>query len=134
LSATAVQTIKFFGWTSAWIDKVHKLRLAELAWMIRGLSKPFSERAISLTKRWHKQVWLNGFYLSLLWDLVSLFVPLAAFFCYVKLQKEALSVAIAFTVRFPTFCSGKLRRDITGCQALSLFNMCVDRLPGQRRC
>ena len=43
--------------------------------------------------------WLNRFYLTALWALISLVVPLASFFFFVKIQQKELTVAIAFTVR-----------------------------------
>lgn len=41
---------------------------------------------------------VNRTWVTALWAIISLAVPLSAFFCFVKIQKEELTVAIAFTV------------------------------------
>ncbi|KAK4700588.1 hypothetical protein P7C70_g5658, partial [Phenoliferia sp. Uapishka_3] len=73
----AIRTIKFFGWTEAWVEKTEEKRAIELKWMVKE--------------------WINSIYLTLLWSLISVVVPLSAFWCYVKVQKEELTVAVAFT-------------------------------------
>lgn len=41
--------------------------------------------------------WLNQYLVMLLFMLISVAVPLVSFACYVKVQGEDLTVAIAFT-------------------------------------
>ncbi|GAA5998451.1 uncharacterized protein JCM10292_002702 [Rhodotorula paludigena] len=72
-----IRTIKLFGWSEAWIDRVGDKRQAELDWLAKD--------------------WLVRYASSTLWALLSLAVPLVSFWAYVKLQGQDLTVAIAFT-------------------------------------
>lgn len=107
---TAIRTIKFFGWSDAWIEKTQAKRSTELHWVVQGEFLPNLPTLLltSVTE------WLNRFYLTVLWALISLVVPLASFFFFVKIQQKELTVAIAFTVRslqcsLPAALTGSLR-------------------------
>ncbi|KAM0756114.1 P-loop containing nucleoside triphosphate hydrolase protein [Meredithblackwellia eburnea MCA 4105] len=73
----AIRTVKFFGWTDAWIAKTEARRSEELRWMI--------------------QEWINSLYMTLLWSFINAVVPISAFWCYTRLQQQELTVAVAFT-------------------------------------
>lgn len=72
-----VRTVKLFGWSAAFRDRVEAKRRVELRWLVRD--------------------WFVRYAYTLLWALMSLLVPLLAFWSYVKLQGEELTVAVAFT-------------------------------------
>ncbi|KAK4046805.1 hypothetical protein OIV83_005800 [Microbotryomycetes sp. JL201] len=73
----AIRTVKIFGWSRAWIAKIDEKRELELRWMIKE--------------------WINQFYVVAVWVSISVIVPVISFWCYVKLQKQDLTVAVAFT-------------------------------------
>lgn len=73
----AIRTIRFFGWTQSWLGKVHDKRNSELALLLRE--------------------WRNQFYVTLLWFLVSVAVPVVSFACYTKIQRKPMTVPVAFT-------------------------------------
>ncbi|BGP41473.1 hypothetical protein JCM10449v2_005460 [Rhodotorula kratochvilovae] len=72
-----IRTIKLFGWSSAWIERVEKQRRDELRWLALDLA--------------------NRYVYTALWAVISLLVPLVSFWTYVKIQGEELTVAVAFT-------------------------------------
>ncbi|CDR36136.1 RHTO0S01e15060g1_1 [Rhodotorula toruloides] len=72
-----VRTVKLFGWSAAFIHRVEAKRKVELDWLVRD--------------------WFIRYAYTLLWASLSLLVPLLAFWSYVKLQGEELTVAVAFT-------------------------------------
>uniref|UniRef100_A0A0K3C7N0 BY PROTMAP: gi/647394901/emb/CDR36136.1/ RHTO0S01e15060g1_1 [Rhodosporidium toruloides] n=1 Tax=Rhodotorula toruloides TaxID=5286 RepID=A0A0K3C7N0_RHOTO len=72
-----VRTVKLFGWSAAFIHRVETKRKVELEWLVRD--------------------WFIRYAYTLLWASMSLLVPLLAFWSYVKLQGEELTVAVAFT-------------------------------------
>ncbi|GAA5843446.1 hypothetical protein JCM11251_001410 [Rhodosporidiobolus azoricus] len=74
---TEIRTIKLFGWSKEWIERVEEKRKLELTWAVRD--------------------WVIRWLTTLLWVIISLLVPLASFWAFVKLQKQELTVAIAFT-------------------------------------
>lgn len=48
-SSTAIRTVKFFGWSSAWTEKVDAKRQEELSSMIRGRLNVSSMKRLALT-------------------------------------------------------------------------------------
>ncbi|GAA6050693.1 hypothetical protein JCM3770_000895 [Rhodotorula araucariae] len=72
-----IRTVKLFGWSTAWIERVDEQRREELRW----LAFDFASRYAYTT----------------LWAVISVLVPLVSFWAYVTLQGEELTVAVAFT-------------------------------------
>ncbi|GEM08696.1 ATP-binding cassette transporter [Rhodotorula toruloides] len=72
-----VRTVKLFGWSAAFIERVEAKRKVELDWLVKD--------------------WFIRYAYTLLWASMSLLVPLIAFWSYVKLQGERLTIAVAFT-------------------------------------
>ncbi|GAA5888564.1 hypothetical protein JCM6882_008999 [Rhodosporidiobolus microsporus] len=74
---TEIRTIKLFGWSKAWIERVEEKRKVELSWAVKD--------------------WVVRWLTTFLWVVISLLVPLASFWAFVKLQGRDLTVAVAFT-------------------------------------
>ncbi|GAA6040571.1 hypothetical protein JCM8097_005469 [Rhodosporidiobolus ruineniae] len=72
-----IRSIKLFGWSDAWIERVEEKRKDELKWMAQG--------------------WFARFLYTALWAVILLLVPLTSFWAYVNLQGQELTVAVAFT-------------------------------------
>ncbi|KAK4055812.1 hypothetical protein OIO90_003065 [Microbotryomycetes sp. JL221] len=73
----AIRTVKVFGWSKAWVGKIDEKRDKELRWMIRE--------------------WTNQFCIIAIWVSISVIVPVVSFLAYVKVQRQDLTVAVAFT-------------------------------------
>lgn len=103
-----IRTVKLFGWSSAWIERVEAKRRTELRWLATGaLLLPMPRRPRRrLTRYPHPADFAVRYAYTMLWIIISLLVPLVSFWAYVKVQGEELTVAVAFT-------------------ALSLFVLCV---------
>ncbi|KAI5479254.1 ATP-binding cassette transporter [Pseudohyphozyma bogoriensis] len=74
---SAVQTVKFFGWSDSWIAKVQAKRATELKWIVKE--------------------WKNRFVMTVLWTGIGILVPLISFTLYTRVAQQELTVAIAFT-------------------------------------
>ncbi|GAA5864726.1 hypothetical protein JCM8547_008286 [Rhodosporidiobolus lusitaniae] len=72
-----IRSIKLFGWSNGWVDRVEVKRSEELRWAVRD--------------------WIVRWLTTALWSFISLIVPLTSFFAYVKLAGHELTVAVAFT-------------------------------------
>ncbi|GAA5889236.1 hypothetical protein JCM5296_005842 [Sporobolomyces johnsonii] len=74
---TAIRTVKFFGWSTAFIERVEEKRAEEIRWMVRD--------------------WIVRWLYQFLWVVISVAVPLVSFWAFTVLQHRELNVAIAFT-------------------------------------
>ncbi|GAA5928190.1 hypothetical protein JCM1841_003816 [Sporobolomyces salmonicolor] len=74
---TAIRTVKFFGWSTAFINRVEEKRAEEIRWMVRD--------------------WIVRWLCQFLWVVISVTVPLLSFCAFTMLQHRELNVAIAFT-------------------------------------
>jgi hypothetical protein len=71
-------------------------RANELRWMVKGAERQL--RRVAHLANFVCAEWANSICLTLLWSLISIVVPVSAFWFFVKVQREELTVAIAFTV------------------------------------
>jgi hypothetical protein len=102
-----VKFIKFFAWEEQWIQRALDAREIEMKWMIKGMALFFLVFDvicfIYLIYGWLRIARMNQVMFSLIWVSSPILVAVLSFFVYVVQGKE-LSVSIAFTVRFFTWC------------------------------
>lgn len=98
---SSIRTIKFFGYSAKFIEKTEVKREIELSWMIKD--------------------WKNRFYLTSLWAIVSIVVPLFSFYSFVKFEGKELTVAIAFTaLSLFSMVRGPLNQLVDNCLLVSI--------------
>ncbi|CEQ41154.1 SPOSA6832_02846 [Sporobolomyces salmonicolor] len=94
---TAIRTVKFFGWSTAFIDRVEEKRAEEIRWMVRGESHRHFYRKSAFLTALDQSDWIVRWLCQFLWVVISVTVPLLSFCAFTMLQHRELNVAIAFT-------------------------------------